>query len=202
MLAVKGSICAFSMICWRIVVVALLAVSCLSRNVKNVELKQQHRNAKIKQGRKEVKELSHTHTHTHRVGEPIAVIDNVACQLASRSGFCTCPFLFKTPTNSRLHPDAARCNWSSQPGWGSWCGWPGARTCAGGYAMALALAGWQHWGAWRHSAAWMSLCLRAACQASSNEATLCGRPLNIKWAGGLINLTTANKAGRHKRRLW
>lgn len=37
--------------------------------------------------------------------------------------------------------------------------------------------------------------------ASSNEATLCGRPLNIKWAGGLINLTTTNKAGRHKRRL-
>lgn len=38
-----------------------------------------------------------------------------------------------------------------------------------------------------------AFCLCAQCQTASNETCLCGRPLDIKWAGGLINLTMANK---------
>lgn len=47
---------------------------------------------------------------------------------------------------------------------------------------------------------WMRFCLGAQCQAGSNETRLCGKPLDIKWAGRLINLTMANKRVQHKRR--
>jgi len=74
-----------------------LAVSCWNEVVRSqsVELEPQQGNATIKRGAKQRKSSV---THILRVGVPIAVIDNVPCQLASCRGFCKFPVPFKRAT--------------------------------------------------------------------------------------------------------